>query len=212
MIAVPKPSFLEERALLAQGYAIVAGVDEAGSGCLAGPVYAAAVILPFDSRIGLIRDSKTLSAVQRERVCLGIKDVAAAWSVGIASVEEIDRFNIRRAGALAMKRAVLGLNLEPQFVIVDAFEIPDLPLPQKGIVAADRKIKSVAAASVIAKVERDRHMMAMDRRYPGYGFAGHKGYGTREHKEALVSLGPCPIHRRSYAPVRELLSTAGLKG
>lgn len=206
MIAVPKPSFIEERALLAQGYAIVAGVDEVGSGCLAGPVYAGAVILPFDSRIGLIRDSKTLSADQRNRVADGIKQAAAAWAVGVASVEEIDGLNIRRAGLLAMKRAVSALKLEPQFVIVDAFRIPDLLIPQKGIVAADRKVKSVAAASVIAKVERDNHMTELDRQYPGYGFAEHKGYGTRMHREALERLGPCPIHRRNFGTVRDMLA------
>ncbi|MEA3249234.1 MAG: ribonuclease HII [Patescibacteria group bacterium] len=213
MIAVPKPSFIEERALLAQGYVIVAGVDEVGSGCLAGPVYAGAVILPFDSRIGLIRDSKTLSADQRNRVADEIKQVASAWAVGTASVEEIDEFNIRRAGLLAMRRAVRGLKLEPQFVIVDAFEIPDLLIPQKGIVAADRKVKSVAAASVIAKVERDRFMMEMDRQYPGYGFTEHKGYGTKVHKEALARFGPCPIHRKNFAPVKDMLVIAnGLLG
>jgi len=205
MVAVSKPTFIEERALLAQGFTIVAGVDEAGSGCLAGPVYAAAVILPFDSRIALIRDSKTLSASQRGRVADDVRKTAAAWAVGMASVEEIDDLNIRTAGLLAMRRAVLGLDLEPQFVIVDAFTIPDLAIPQKGIIAADRKVKCVAAASVLAKVERDCCMTELDGRYPGYGFAVHKGYGTAAHKEALVRLGPCPIHRKSFAPVRELV-------
>jgi ribonuclease HII len=201
MVAVPKPTFHIERQLLADGYAIVAGVDEAGCGCWAGPVFAAAVVLPFDSRIGLIRDSKTLSLSQRQRVVEKIKKEAAAWSVGTASAAEVDAVNIRKAGALAMLRAVQGLSMKPQFVISDAFAIPGLDVPSKNIIGADAKVKSVAAASVIAKVARDLHMQELDLRYPGYGFADHKGYGTRQHQEALARLGPCAEHRKTYAPV-----------
>lgn len=205
MVAVTLPTFKEERELLARGFSIVAGVDEAGCGCWAGPVYAAAVILPFDSRIGLVRDSKTLSLDQRVRVAARVKEEAAAWAVGTASHEEVDALNIRRAGALAMRRAVEALAIAPQFVIVDAFHVPGLPMPQKAVIQGDRHVKSVAAASVIAKVSRDLEMERLDAAHPGYGFARHKGYGTKEHQEALARLGPSPIHRLSYAPVKKLI-------
>lgn len=205
MVAVTLPTFKEERELLARGFSIVAGVDEAGCGCWAGPVYAAAVILPFDSRIGLVRDSKTLSLDQRVRVAARVKEEAAAWAVGTASHEEVDALNIRRAGALAMRRAVEALAIAPQFVIVDAFHVPGLPMPQKAVIQGDRHVKSVAAASVIAKVSRDLEMERLDGAHPGYGFARHKGYGTKEHQEALARLGPSPIHRLSYAPVKKLI-------
>jgi len=191
---------------LAEGYSLVAGLDEAGCGCWAGPVFAGAVILPLDSRIGLVRDSKTLSLAQRERAADEIKQKAAAWAVGTASAEEIDRLNIRRAAALAMRRAVDGLAVRPQFVLVDAFKIPEIDLPQKNIVKGDLKVKSIAAASVICKVARDLHMHELDARYPGYGFAAHKGYGTKVHQEALRRLGPCAEHRKSYAPVKKALT------
>jgi ribonuclease HII len=203
--AVPLPTFKEERELLAKGFSIVAGVDEAGCGCWAGPVYAAAVILPFDSRIGLVRDSKTLSLEQRERVAARVKEEAAAWAVGSASPAEIDTLNIRGAGALAMRRAVEALAMVPQFVIVDAFRIPGLLMPQKAVIQGDLRVKSVAAASVIAKVSRDIEMARLDAEHPGYGFASHKGYGTKAHQAALAELGPSPIHRLSYAPVKKLL-------
>ncbi|MFA5854403.1 MAG: ribonuclease HII [Patescibacteria group bacterium] len=205
MAPVVIPTFKEERALLAQGFAIVAGVDEAGCGCWAGPVYAAAVILPFDSGIGLIRDSKTLSLDQRVRVARDVKAEAMAWAVGIASAEEIDQLNIRVAGALAMRRAIEGLSTVPQFVLTDAFRIPNLPMPQKAVIRGDLTIKSVAAASVIAKVERDLEMDRLDGLYPGYGFSRHKGYGTKEHQAALHTLGVSALHRKSYAPIKKML-------
>ncbi len=208
MVAVPLPTFKEERELIGQGITMIAGVDEAGCGCWAGPVYAAAVILPLDSRIGLIRDSKTLSLAQRERVAAQIKNAAAAWAVGTASSEEIDQMNIRRAGALAMRRAIDALPIVPQFVLIDAFKIPGLAIPSKSIIHGDRFVKSIAAASVIAKVSRDLQMEALDREHPGYGFAAHKGYGTKAHQEALAKFGPSPIHRLSYAPVKKLLIPA----
>lgn len=207
MAPVQVPTFKEERALLAQGFSIVAGVDEAGCGCWAGPVYAGAVILPFDSGIGLIRDSKTLSLDQRLRVARDIKEEAMAWAIGTASAEEIDRLNIRVAGALAMRRAIEGLSTVPQFVLTDAFRIPNLPMPQKAVIRGDLLIKSIAAASVIAKVERDLEMERLDALHPGYGFARHKGYGTKEHQEALKSLGVSAIHRKSYAPIRAIVLT-----
>ena len=205
MVAVTLPTFKEERELLARGFTVVAGVDEAGCGCWAGPVYAAAVILPFDSRIGLVRDSKTLSLEQRERVVARVKEEAAAWAVGTASPQEIDALNIRGAGALAMRRAVEALTMVPHFVISDAFHIPGLLMPQKAVVRGDLHVKSVAAASVIAKVERDLEMTRLDADHPGYGFSNHKGYGTKEHQAALAKLGPSPIHRMSYAPIKALL-------
>lgn len=195
------PTWHEERALVGDGFAFVAGVDEAGTGCLAGPVYAAAVILPMTSRLGLIRDSKTLSALQRGRLIDDIKRKASAWAVGRASWEEVDALNVRGAAALAMRRAVECLMVRPDFVISDAFPVPGLAMPQKAIVKADLKVKSVAAASVLAKVERDREMEELDRRHPGYGFAVHKGYGTAAHLAALRRLGPSGIHRKTFAPV-----------
>lgn len=208
MVAVTLPTFAEERALIAQGITVIAGVDEAGCGCWAGPVFAAAVILPLDSRIGLIRDSKTLSLSQRERVAERVKEEATAWAVGTATAAEIDAMNIRRAGALAMRRAIEGLATRPEFVLIDAFAIPGLGIPSKSIIKGDLKVKSIAAASVIAKVSRDLHLHELDKSHPGYGFANHKGYGTKEHQEALGRLGPCAEHRMSYAPVKARMAAA----
>lgn len=205
MSTVVTPTFHEERALLAQGFSIIAGVDEVGCGCLAGAVYAAAVILPLTSRIGLIRDSKLLSAVQRERVAEKIRQVATDYAVGSASVEEIDTMNIRRAAALAMRRAIESLRIAPEFILVDAFRIPGVTIPHKNIIRGDRYVKSIAAASIIAKVARDAYAKKLDAEFPGYGFAQHKGYGTRQHQEVLRQLGPSVVHRKSFAPVRELL-------
>ena len=198
------PTFREERALLARGFLIIAGVDEVGCGCLAGPVYAGAVILPLTSRIGLIRDSKLLSAAQRERVAEQIQRAATDFAVGSASVEEIDAMNIRRAAGLAMRRAIEALHVVPQYVLVDAFRIPGVRIPHKNIIRGDRYVKSIAAASIIAKVARDKYLQKLDSEYPDYGFAQHKGYGTRQHQNALRRLGPSKVHRKSFAPVREL--------
>lgn len=202
MVAVPKPSFTEEKSLIAQGVTLIAGLDEVGCGCLAGPVYAAAVILPVNSRIGLIRDSKTLSADQRNRVVARIYEEATAWAVGSATAAEVDALNIRKAGALAMLRAAEALSVKPEYLLVDAFKIPGIDIPQKNIVRGDLKAKSIAAASVVAKVARDAHLAQLHQQYPKYGFANHKGYATREHRAALAKHGPCPEHRRSYAPVK----------
>lgn len=208
MIAFKTPTFSEERQLMTQGITLIAGVDEAGCGCWAGPVFAAAVILPLDSRIGLIRDSKTLSPAQRQRLEEEIKTAALAWAVGTASAEEIDSLNIRRADGLAMRRAVEGLSVRPEFVLTDAFPIPGLSIRSKNIIHGDAEVKSIAAASILAKVARDRHMQELAARFPGYGFEVHKGYGTKAHQDALCRLGPCPEHRRTYAPVRKLLARA----
>jgi ribonuclease HII len=184
------------------GHLHVAGVDEAGMAPLAGPVVASAVILPQRYRLRGLDDSKVLDAETRERMAVEVKRDAIAWAVGIAEVEEIDRLNIYHAGLLAMRRAVLALQLLPSFVLVDARRIPDCPAPQRGIIHGDALSMSIAAASVLAKTTRDALMCEFDAQYPGYGFAAHKGYATEQHDSALRALGACPIHRRSFTPVR----------
>jgi ribonuclease HII len=205
MAAVPVPTFKLERQFMAQGFQILAGVDEAGCGCWAGPVYAAAVILPLDSRIGLIRDSKRLSLDQRERVIIDIKGKATAWAIGTATHQEVDALNIRQAAFLAMRRALEGLSIQPQAVLSDGFTIPGLSIPCQRVIGGDRLVKSIAAASIIAKVERDLEMERLDQAYPGYGFREHKGYGTKQHQLALKKLGASPIHRMSYKPLKNLV-------
>jgi ribonuclease HII len=182
-----------------------AGIDEAGRGPLAGPVYAAAVILdPEDIPEG-ITDSKALSAVRREMLASLIEQRALAWAVAWASVAEIDRINILQASLLAMRRAVEALALAPSLALVDGNRCPDgLGCPARAVVKGDRHITSIAAASILAKVARDEAMRRLDACYPGYGFAQHKGYGTKAHLAALERLGPCVEHRRSFAPVRAL--------
>lgn len=198
------PSFKHERALIAEGFSIFAGVDEVGCGCFAGPVYAAAVILPFNSRLGLIRDSKTLSAKQREMLSIKIRERATAWAVGSATVQEIDELNIRQAAFLAMRRAIQSLDVQPQIILSDGFMIPGLSIPCRRVIKGDRYVKSIAAASIIAKVDRDAEMDRLDETYPEYGFAQHKGYGTPQHQKALKRHGATPIHRMSFAPIRAL--------
>lgn len=202
MVAVPVPTFKLERELMSQGFTILAGVDEAGCGCWAGPVYAAAVILPLNSRIALIRDSKRLSLEQRTRVIVEIKEKATAWAVGTASHEEVDKLNIRQAAFLAMRRAIESLSMQPQTVLVDGFMIPNLSIPCRRVIGGDRLVKSIAAASIIAKVERDIELERLDKLHPGYGFADHKGYGTKQHQNALKKLGASPIHRMTYKPLQ----------
>lgn len=203
MVAVPRATFTEERVLSALGFSLVAGVDEAGMGAWAGPVVAAAVILPRGVRLPLARDSKALSPNQRERCAADIRRRAVAWAVGLATHEEIDAINIRRAGLLAMRRAVEALVVRPDHLLLDAFRIPGFDIPQKGIVGGDRKVKCIAAASVIAKTHRDGLLCEFDAEFPGYGFAAHKGYGTAAHAAALEKMGPCPIHRMTYEPVKK---------
>ncbi|MBI4434735.1 ribonuclease HII [Candidatus Uhrbacteria bacterium] len=231
------PTFIHERELIASGYLPI-GVDEAGCGCLAGPVVAAACALPLDSRLGLIRDSKLLSDTQRERLLEEFHQRGYRWATGMASVEEIDRLNIRQATYLAMKRAVRAflemtndetrmtnqirmtntqasvhsdfvidssfairissLRERTAFALVDAWTIPGLPIPQRGIIHGDRLVKSIAAASIIAKVTRDAFMDELDRAFPNYGFHKHRGYATVAHREAIRKFGHTVNHRLTF--------------
>ncbi len=192
--------------LWAEGYSFVAGVDEAGMAPLAGPVVAGAVILPRNYKLRGLNDSKKiLDGETREEMAKHIKHDAVCWSFGFAEVEEIDRLNIYHAGLLAMQRAFQGLSCVPDFVLVDARRIPNCSSPQRGIIHGDALSASIAAASIIAKTTRDAYMLEQDRTYAGYGFASHKGYPTPEHCRALKELGALPIHRRSFARVREVL-------
>ena len=184
---------------------VIAGVDEAGRGPLAGAVYAAAVILDPAEPIEGLRDSKKLTEAQRERLAVEIKEKALAWSVADASVEEIDELNILRATMLAMRRAVIGLRVKPNLVLVDGNRLPELPYPANAIVKGDDKIAAISAASIIAKVTRDHRMLEMDEQYPGYGFAKHKGYGVEAHIEAIKKLGVTPEHRRTFEPIATML-------
>jgi ribonuclease HII len=187
---------------------LVAGVDEAGRGPLAGPVVAAAVILDDRQPIAGLADSKVLSPRKRERLFDEIRAKALACCIAEASVEEIDRLNILQASLLAMRRAVEGLRLLPHRVLVDGNQLPVLNMPAAAIVSGDAKVPAISAASILAKVYRDRLCLALDRDYPNYGFAAHKGYPTAAHLAALRQHGACPVHRRSYAPVRAVLVAA----
>jgi ribonuclease HII len=189
-----------------QGYQFVAGIDEAGMAPLAGPVVAGAVILPRNYKLRGLNDSKKiLDPTKRDELAAQIKSDAVCWSVGFADVEEIDRINIYHAGLLAMQRAFEGLSCSPDFVLVDARKIPNCRTPQRGIIRGDALSASIAASSIIAKTTRDAHMLELDQMYGGYGFASHKGYPTPEHCRALKELGALPIHRRSFARVRQAL-------
>ncbi|MDP3859050.1 MAG: ribonuclease HII [Stagnimonas sp.] len=181
-------------------YELIAGVDEAGRGCLAGPVYAAAVVLPADHGLRGLNDSKQLSPAAREKLFPQIQSRALAWAIGTASVEEIDRHNILQANFLAMRRAIAGLGLVPTRCRVDGNQNPRLDLPTELVIGGDAIHAEIMAASILAKVARDRHLRELDRLYPGYGFALHKGYGTAVHLAALRRLGPCAEHRMSFAP------------
>ncbi len=196
-----------ESELWEKGVELVAGVDEAGMAPLAGPVVAAACILPRDFRPRGIDDSKQLDAEARERLAEDIKRSAVCWSIGIAEVQEIDRLNIYWAGILSLRRAVVGLATRPEHLLIDARRIRDLDIPQQGIVHGDALSLTIAAASILAKTTRDRMMAGLDEKHPGYGFSRHKGYPTPEHFDALRRLGACAIHRRSFAPIREALGT-----
>lgn len=189
----------------ANGLRLVAGVDEAGRGPLAGPVVAAAVILDPARPIDGLADSKTLSEARREELAPLIRAHALAWALGRAEVEEIDAINILQASLLAMRRAVLALTTAPEYALIDGNKCPELPCPAQAIVQGDSRVAAISAASIIAKVARDREMVELDGLYPGYGFASHKGYGCKAHLRALEILGVSPIHRRTYAPVRRLL-------
>ena len=195
----------EKLRLIVDVSGLMAGVDEVGRGPLAGPVVAAAVILHEKGTIRGLNDSKLLSAEERERLDREIRRRAVCCSVAEASVEEIDRFNILRAALLAMRRAVEGLVQQPSIVLVDGNQRPELTMPVRTVVGGDARVRAISAASIIAKVHRDRLLTALHDKHPQYGFDGHKGYSTPEHLAALREHGACPHHRRSFAPVREVL-------
>jgi ribonuclease HII len=211
------PTLEEEMALLSQGYSFIAGVDEAGRGSLAGPVVAAAVILPLGDQAPFrfdpdeclecfagVRDSKQLTARERERLFEVIMQHALAVGVGIGSVAMIDERNILQATKYAMREAIDQLTTAPEALLLDAIHLPDIELLQRSIIKGDALCLSIAAASIIAKVTRDRIMIQLDEHFPAYGFAQHKGYGTEDHLTALRANGATPHHRSSFAPVREL--------
>lgn len=202
------PSFAEEIKLEAQGYRLIAGIDEVGCGALIGPVVAAAVILP--SRLDTtwlkqVKDSKQLTPGRREFLSYHITEIAISVGIGAVPPDVIDTQGLTRARRLAMKLAINQLAPPPEALLIDYISLPNVPLPQKGITNGDSLCISIACASIIAKVARDHLMIELDRTYPGYGLAKHKGYGTREHLSCLRRLGPSPIHRRSFKPVRDLI-------
>ncbi len=201
------PTYDEEAALLEDGYTVIAGVDEAGRGSLAGPVVAGAAVMPVHPDgdwITGIRDSKRLTPRQREAALQQMRDVSIAMATGTASSAEIDAIGIIGATRTAMARAIDALPIRPDFLLLDAILLPDVDITQHSIIKGDAKCLSIAAASIVAKVSRDALMRDADAAYPGYGFAQHKGYATRQHLDALEAIGPCSIHRRTFAPVRRL--------
>jgi ribonuclease HII len=189
-----------ENALRRVGFVHVAGVDEVGRGCLAGPVVAAAVVLDPDRHIPGVCDSKLVPASERERLFDRILMHSVAWAVAAADPSEIDRINIHQASLRAMQRAVLALAPQPDIVLVDAFRVPDLPMAQRGVLHGDRRCSAIAAASIVAKVTRDRQMLELHGRDPRYGFDRHKGYATADHLDAVARFGYSEMHRRSFRP------------
>jgi len=203
-----RPSFTEERILRAQGYRYIAGIDEVGRGALAGPVVAAAVILPhhIDTPwLNLVKDSKQLSPIKREFLFYHIHEIAIAVGTGLAGNEVIDAQGIIKATQLAMTTAIDQLSPSPETLLIDYMHLPEVKLPQKGMINGDSRCFSIACASIIAKVTRDQLMIALDRVYPGFALAQHKGYGTKEHLSYLHRLGPSPIHRHSFKPVKDMI-------
>lgn len=199
MVRVPAQRTLENK-LRRLGFCHVAGVDEVGRGCLAGPVYAAAVILHPDRHIAGVGDSKTVPAEEREALFQEITEHAVCWSVASADPREIDTINIHQASLAAMRRAVLALSPLPDIVLVDAFRIRELPMAQRAVLHGDRRCAAIAAASIVAKVLRDREMRQLHARDPRYGFDRHKGYATADHLDALAQFGYSDAHRRSFRP------------
>jgi ribonuclease HII len=195
-----------ERTVHGMGYELIAGVDEVGLGPLAGPAVAAAVVLPAGVRLPGLDDSKKLKSEQREALDRLIRRRAIALSVDMVAPELIDQQGLIRARQLAMKRAVEGLPTAAEYLLVDAWDVPEVAVPQMCVIKGDAVCASIMAASVVAKVYRDRLMIGYDQEYPGYGFALHKGYATAAHKRALLELGPSPIHRMSWAPIRAVLA------
>jgi len=207
-MAVQIPTFAEEKRLIAQGYRLIAGIDEAGRGPLAGPVVAAALILPFEERpswLSLVRDSKQLTPSQREAIFDRMLESGVAFGVGVVSHEVIDERGIAPATRLAMRHAIEQLSTRPDYLLIDYMRLPDVRIPQKGVVDGDSICVSIAAASIVAKVTRDRLMVELDSQFPGYGLAQHKGYGTLGHLKVLQRLGPCSLHRKTFMPVRDCL-------
>jgi ribonuclease HII len=205
-----------EQELWAGGYRAVAGVDEVGRGALAGPVVAAAVVLPPDvSRLapllGRVDDSKRLTPAAREALCDPILACALAAGVGRVEAAEIDRIGIAPATREAMRQALIGLAVPPDFILLDYLTLPEVTCPQRGVPHGDALCLAIAAASVLAKVTRDRWMVEQDALYPGYGFAQHKGYGTADHRDAIARLGPCTLHRMSFAPLTERVESCRLE-
>jgi ribonuclease HII len=199
MTRVPAMRTLEN-ALRRIGFVHVAGVDEVGRGCLAGPVVAAAVVLHPDRHIAGVCDSKLVPAPERERLYDRILEQAVAWAVAAADPAEIDRINIHQASLRAMQRAILSLSPLPDVVLVDAFRVPEIPMAQRGVLHGDRRCSAIAAASIVAKVTRDRQMLELHGRDPRYGFDRHKGYATADHLEAVARFGYSEVHRRSFRP------------
>lgn len=193
-----------EEEIQAQGFRVIAGLDEAGRGPLAGPVVAAAVVLAPIKKMAGIDDSKKLSPEQREKIFSLILQQAAAVGIGVVDAREIDRLNILRASLKAMEQAVQNLPLSPDFLLIDGIHSLTLPLAQRAIPKGDQRCQSIAAASIVAKVTRDRLMLAYHDEYPQYNFARHKGYGTREHLQAIRQYGCCPLHRQSFKPIYQL--------
>ena len=199
MARVPAMRTLEN-ALRRVGFMHVAGVDEVGRGCLAGPVMAAAVVLHPDKHVPGVCDSKLVPAAERERLYDRILKCAVAWSVAAADPAEIDRINIHQASLRAMQRAILALNPLPDIVLVDAFRVPEIPMAQRGVLHGDRRCSAIAAASIVAKVTRDRAMLELHGQDPRYGFDRHKGYATADHLDAVARFGYSQVHRRSFRP------------
>jgi ribonuclease HII len=187
---------------------IIAGVDEVGRGCLAGKVVAAAVVLPDTHTIAGLADSKKLSPKKRELLAIQIKQQAVSWAIASASVEEIDQINILQASLLAMQRAVEKLAIYPDLVKADGREAPQVNCPVETIIGGDASVESISAASIIAKVARDKYMCELETQYPGFGFATHKGYPSKTHVQALQELGVSDVHRRSFKPVKTLLASS----
>ncbi len=203
-----KPTFIEEEKLIAQGCRLIAGVDEVGRGPLAGPVMAAAVILPCDLKgdwLTEVRDSKQLSSAKRDLLFPKIQEAAVSVGVGAAGHDIVDAWGILEATHIAMKMAVRQLSVAPDYLLIDHVRLTEMPMPQKNITYGDSLCVSIACASIIAKVARDYLMVEYDKEYPGYEFARHKGYCTRVHLALLHHWGPCPIHRRSFRPVKEII-------
>ncbi len=208
-----QPDLDRELELVSTGHRFIAGIDEAGRGALAGPVVAAAVMLPLERfdlarALSKVRDSKQLSPATRQRCSQEIRELALAVGIGEASAGEVDDLGLLPATRAAMQRAVEALDPKPSCLLIDHIQLPELDIPQEPITRGDQSVLSIAAASVLAKVWRDRLMTELGERYAGYGFERHKGYGTAQHRQALIRLGPCPEHRRSYAPVQRALLLA----